>query len=186
MLTKTRNIFVLLSFVTTILFASNMSDINYIRKEFNLAIDDAKRANSLYNQLLQLKPASNTLQYAYLGATEAILAKHAFNPFSKLGYVNSALEKLNRAVDLNRNDVEVRYMRYSVESNMPSYLGYSKHVEADKQMIIKTLSSTKISQENYAMYSVFAKGVIDSKNCNKAEEILLTNVIEVCSKFKPN
>ena len=166
--------------------AASMGDINQIRKEFNLALNDEKKAVVLFNQLTKMKPATNTLQYAYLGATEAVLAKHAFNPFSKLTYVNSALIKLNKAVELNLNSIEIRYMRFSIESNMPSYLGYSKHAEEDKNILVKGLSTTKITKEQCGMYKVFANGIINSKYCNKQEENLLHNVITACNDLQLN
>jgi len=173
-------------FFNCLLFANNMTDINYIRKEFNLAIENGKKADDLHAQLLKLKPASNTLQFAYLGATEALLAKHSFNPFSKLNYVNSALIKLNKAVELNVEDIEIRYMRFSVEANMPSYLGYSKHIVEDKHVLVKGLKNIGLTSSNCEMYKIFAKGIMNTSYCNKEEKILLSTLIDVCNQKKQN
>ena len=161
-----------------------MNDINQLRKEFNLAIEDGKKANSLFEILSQLKPANNTLQYAYLGATEALLAKHSFNPLSKLSYVNNALAKLNKAVALSDKNIEIRYMRFSVEANMPAYLGYSKHVADDKIILIQGLKNALITKDNSEMYKVFANGIIKSNYCNKEEKVLLTDIIAACNQAK--
>ena len=162
-----------------------MNDIHQLRKEFNLAIEDEKQANNLFEKLKQLKPANNTIQYAYLGATEALLAKHCLNPFSKLSYVNSALDKLNKAINLNQNNIEIRYMRFSVEANMPAYLGYSKHITEDKTILVEGLRNAKITQENSEMFLVFSNGIVNSKYCNKEDKILLSTVIVACNKTKP-
>jgi len=164
--------------------ASNMNDINYLRKEFNYAMENASKAKELYNQLLALQPPKSSLQFAYLGATEALLAKHSFNPFSKLSLVNSALNKLNKSIELNERNIEIRYMRFSIEINMPAYLGYSKHIEEDKQTIIHGLKITPLISENCDMYKVFAHGIINSKYCNKEDKILLSKVIVACDKVK--
>ena len=140
----------------------------------------------LHSQLSDLKPASNTLHFAYLGATEALLAKYAFNPFSKMSFVNSALEKLNKAVALNKNDIEIRYMRFSVESNMPAFLGLNKHIDEDKNTIIKQLCIININRENFEMYQVFANGIIKSNFCNNQEKNVLIHIIDVCKQFKQN
>lgn len=161
-----------------------ITDIQKIRIDFNGAITNQDKALILHAQLMQLKPASNTIEYAYLGATEALLAKHSFNPFSKLSYVNSALEKLNKAVDINSSNLEIRYMRFSVEANMPPYLGYSKHVSEDKQILVQGLKSVQITPENCEMYLVFANGIINSAYCNKEEKKLLSNVVSTCNKVK--
>lgn len=168
----------------SMLNAHNLNDINFLRKEFNLAIENSKKAADLYDQLLQLKPANNTLQYAYIGATEALLAKHSFNPFSKLSYVNSALNKLNKSIELNHQDIEIRYMRFSVEANMPSYLGYSKHITEDKNFLLNGLKNASITPENCEMYKVFSNGIMSTSYCNKEEKILLSSVIALCNKAK--
>lgn len=166
--------------------AATMNDINVIRVVFNEAIEDGEKAKVLFEKLSELKPANNTLQFAYLGATEALLAKHSYNPFSKLTYVNSALNKLNQSVALNENNIEIRYMRFSVEANMPAYLGYSKHIDADKSIILKGLSSSPIKADNCEMYKVFANGILQSKYCNKEEKQLLLKVVATCNQVKQN
>lgn len=162
----------------------NTYDINYIRKEFNLAIDNQEKANYLYQTLTKSAPAANTLQYAYLGATEALLAKHSYNPLTKLNYVNSALSKLNYAVAQNKNDIEIRFMRFSVESELPRYLGISKHLEEDKNSIINGLIKVKINAEQRSMYKVFANKLYLSKYCNKEEKLLLSNLIATYNTTK--
>lgn len=162
----------------------NTSDIKYIRREFNLAIDNEEKANLLFQALAKSAPSSNSLQYAYLGATEALLAKHSFNPLTKMNYVNSALNKLNSAVVQNKNDIEIRFMRFSVESELPRYLGMSKHLEEDKNVIIKGLLKGRTHAEHYSMYKVFANKLYQSKFCNKEEKILLWNLIDTFNTSK--
>jgi hypothetical protein len=163
---------------------NTINDLQQLRKEFNLAIEDSKKAFYLYEQLTKLQPLNNSMQYAYLGATEALLAKHSFNPFSKLSYVNSAMNKLNKAVSLNINNIEIRYMRFSVEANMPSYLGYNKHIEEDKKILLQGMNIDSITKETCEMYFVFANGIIKSAYCNKEDKILLSNVIDACKQVK--
>jgi hypothetical protein len=105
------------------------------------------------------------------------LAKHAFNHFSKLNYVKRATEKLNKAIAINGNNIEIRYMRFSVESAMPTYLGYSKHVHEDKKVIIDGLSGISASNENKAMYKFFASNILKSSFCNNAEKKLLSDIV---------
>lgn len=171
---------------STVLFSvnTNANDINYVRKEFNLAQNNSKKANVLHAQLLTLKPAFNSLHYAYLGATEALLAKHNFNPFAKLNYVNSALEKLNKAISLNKSNIEIRFMRYSVETELPFYLGYSKHLEEDKNAIIHGLMNTKLTSENNEMFEIFAVKLYNSSSCNKEEKLLLQSIISACNQLQ--
>lgn len=161
-----------------------MDDINHIRKEFNLALTNEEKAIKLFHNLSELNPATNTLYYAYWGATEALLAKHAFNPLYKLNYVKGALSKLNKAIEINKNNIEIRYMRFSVESNLPVYLGYSTHISDDKETILKELAVKEISAINCEMIHILATGLLSSNVCNKAEKKLLSKVITACNEAK--
>lgn len=160
-------------------------DIHRIRKEFHVATSDHEKASMLYASLLKLDPKPNTLQYAYLGATEALLAKYSFNPITKLRYLNSACQKLNQSIASNPTNIEIRYMRFSIEVNVPSYLGYSKHINEDKGILIKGLSTTSITKENCEMYAIFAHGIINSGSCNNDEKKLLSKVVTTCNQIKP-
>ena len=159
-------------------------DIATLRKDFNNAIDDPKKAATLYELFNKQQPSTNTLQYAYWGATEALMAKHVFNPFSKMSYVKAASIKLNNAIEMNKEDIEVRYMRFSIETELPAYLGYSKHLNEDKTKLINGLSKVELKKSNQEMYRTFATGLIKSKRCNNQEVLLLKEVINRCNQVQ--
>jgi Tfp pilus assembly protein PilF len=72
---------------------------------------------------------------AYKAAAEAIRARDA-SMFNKLTYVQNAARTFEEAVQLDPQNPEIRFLRFSVESNLPAFLGLSKHVDEDKELLL--------------------------------------------------
>ena len=61
---------------------------------------------------------------AYRGACKSVRAVHTFWPLSKLNYVKEGLVDLDDAVLKEPNNIEIRFLRFSVLDNLPGFLGY--------------------------------------------------------------
>ncbi len=69
-----------------------------------------------------------------------IKAKYIVNPFKKLSYFNEGKEKMEKAVELNPNDIETRFLRLVIQHQVPSFLSYNEHKKRDKEFIVKHFS----------------------------------------------
>jgi hypothetical protein len=135
--------------------------INHIRLLFYEAIEDEDKLNEL-ESFIQKEFSHNSKNYkpiilAYLGGIEALKGKHAFNPFSKLGHVVSSLDLLEKAVERDLHNLEIRFIRFSILHHLPAILGYGKEREDDIVEICNQLS-----RKDYVRYdSKLQKNVID-------------------------
>ena len=105
-----------------------------LRRHYELAAAD-KAAGEKFYQLLANYQDHNALVLAYKGASEAIRARDA-SMFNKLTYVQDAAKTFEHAVRLDPQNPEIRFLRFSVESNLPAFLGLSKHVDEDKELLL--------------------------------------------------
>ena len=64
-------------------------------------------------------------------------AKHTFNPYKKLAYFNTGKTWLEGAVKKDPENIEIRFMRFCIQTNTPFFLGYNNETIADKNMILK-------------------------------------------------
>ena len=76
-------------------------------------------------------------------AATMIMAKHAFNPFSKLSHFNKGKNMLQQAIAADRQNVELRLLRYSIQKSAPSFLGYRDEMAADKNFLKTNLPALK-------------------------------------------
>ena len=78
----------------------------------------------------------NNLALAYLGAFQIIRAKHFFNPFKKLKTFSEGKNNLEEAVRRAPDIVEIRFIRMSVQQEIPGILQYKSDIAADKEFIL--------------------------------------------------
>ena len=110
-----------------------------LRHHYELAAAD-KAAGEKFYQLLAGYKDHDALVLGYKAASEAIRARDA-SMFNKLTYVQDAARTFEQAVGLDPQNPEIRFLRFSVESNLPAFLGLSKHVEEDKEALLSAALS---------------------------------------------
>lgn len=79
---------------------------------------------------------------AYHGTAWTLLAKHHSNPYKKLEFLKTGLNTLNAAVLMDAADIEIRYLRFAVETNIPAIVSFTSHIASDKAMLLNNLKST--------------------------------------------
>lgn len=95
----------------------------------------SKEGGDKFYDLLHNYNEPNALVLGYKAASEAIKARDA-SMLNKLTYIQQAARTFEQAIALDPANVEVRFLRFSVESNLPPFLGLSKHVEDDKAFLL--------------------------------------------------
>ena len=110
-------------------------DLEYIRNHYQQAVSDKKMCEAMITELE--KNSKNSVHLAYLGGLQSIWANHVGNPFSKLSTFKRGKTNIEKAVNSDSDNVEIRLIRLSVQKNCPAFLGYSKNIKEDEQFIIK-------------------------------------------------
>lgn len=116
-------------------------DLNQLRVQYRKAADSEKLTNWLHDELDKKENSSST-HYAYKAAIIAVKAKFAFWPNEKLSLVKKAMTLLDKCIIQDPNNIEKRWLRYSIEINIPSVLGYN-HQTIDRKVIMEQLSQKK-------------------------------------------
>ena len=155
---------VLLPFCFTLVFllSSLVSDANpysvaNLRRQYQQAAA-SKEGGEKFHQLMAAYTQHDAVVLAYKAAAEAIRARDA-SMFNKLTYVQQAAKLFDEAVRRDDDNAEVRFLRLSVESNLPAFLGLSQHVEDDRQFLVRTLlqhpGGSGMDNESFALVRDF-------------------------------
>lgn len=170
-------------FLTIIIFIGSFYqakaiDINQLRKDYILSVDDSNKANELYKELKAVKNP-DALTLAYLGSVEAIQGKHAWNPVNKMSYLKKGFATIDKAVVKDPNQLEVRFLRFSLQYYVPAFLGYSKNLNTDKDKIVALVKNTHASElkMDKTVFKTIVNFMIDSKKCNPQEIIILKKAL---------
>ena len=153
-------------------------DLKKIREDYIASINDSEKAEVLCSQLQAIKNP-DALIMAYLGSAQAIKAKHAWNPVNKMSFLKQGFNTINQAVAKDPNQLEVRFLRFSLQFYVPTFLGYSKNIDSDKDKIITLLQNQKNTNLNVDKKIIkdMVNFMIDSKKCDAQELAILRKVI---------
>lgn len=122
-------------------------DLETVRVNYEKAVSDKMICQAMIKELST--DTESAVHLAYLGAFQTIWAKHSSNPISKLQTFKKGKRNIEDAVMSKPNNIEIRLLRLSVQSNCPSFLGYRKNIEEDKKFIRsnnKNITSTFLKE----------------------------------------
>lgn len=120
---------------TFILLPMSPSNPAALRRQYEQAAAN-KEAGEKFYDLLHGYKGQEALVLGYKAASEAIKARDA-SMLNKLTYVQQAARTFEQAVALDPTNAEIRFLRFSVESNLPPFLGLSKHIDEDKAFLLE-------------------------------------------------
>ena len=126
-----------LTFSTLVSTEANPYSVHQLRRQYQQAATN-KEAGEKFHKLMAAYTQQDAVVLAYKAASEAIRARDA-SMFNKLTYVQQASKQFDQAVKLDADNAEIRFLRLSVESNLPGFLNLSQHVAEDRQFLVRTL-----------------------------------------------
>jgi len=118
-----------------------------LRQQLIRAINNSNTTDSMYNSLIAM-PVKSPVIIGYIGTLQALKAKHSWNPYSKVKQVTNAEKTFEKAIKADPHNLELRYLRYSVEHNLPKILGQSKNMAADKQEMLSQIAKKQPNDED--------------------------------------
>lgn len=154
-------------------------DLKILRKQMVVAVEKSQTTDSLYKSLYSLKE-KNGITNGFIAALLALKAKHAWNPYSKLKYIKNSEKLFRQAVAADPHNIELRFMRFSIEHSAPSFLGFNKELVADSEDIIAQLDKKNFGTADKDMAIAIIKYLIHSKRCTPAQnEVLNKHLAEL-------
>ena len=132
----------LLIFFTGSLYAKTPA-INEIRMLYEKAANDEKACIQLIDLLTPYNEINNPLLFGYKAVATMLMAKHVFFPFTKLSYFNKGKKMLGKSIEADAKNVELRFLRFTMETNVPSILGYTADIKNDKNFILNLYPGIK-------------------------------------------
>ena len=79
----------------------------------------------------------------YKGAIMMVMAKHFYNPYNKWKYFVEGKKQLEQSISSLPNNIELIYLRFCIQSNAPSFLGYHSNMASDRQFLKKQITNLK-------------------------------------------
>ena len=125
-----------------------------VRTLFIDAVNDKKKAIELLAYIDMCK--STPISLGYQGATKMLLAKFEFNVFKKYDLFQEGKNELENAILRDPESVELKFIRFSCQTNVPWFLNYKCSLKRDKEVLIYSI------KENNSLIEPIKKQIISA------------------------
>lgn len=154
------------------MFAANF-DLSAIRIGFYEAIEDSDKAKIMEDKLNELAKTNNPIILGYKATLAIVMAKHTYNPYNKFKYFVDGKQELEKIIAKNPDILELRFMRLSIQSNAPSFLGYTDKISTDKEYLLNALPSLGNSADDKQLRKYIVDFLLSAKYCTSQDKVLL-------------
>lgn len=122
-------------------FNSNAQNLNLItiRDLYEKSATDKITCQKLVKALKNYNEINNPSKAGYRACATMMMANYLINPVQKLSSFNQGKSLLEKCIQKDKTNIELRYLRFSVQSNAPSFLGYYEHLKEDKKFLIQNV-----------------------------------------------
>jgi hypothetical protein len=144
-------------FILSFSLAGNSQSLIQIREQFYRAQVSGESADSFYSKTQSVTANASALMIGYKGMASFMLCNYSYNPYSKLKYFNEGKNLLDKAISMSSDNTELRFLRYTIQKNVPSFLGYNSNLNEDKQFVTKKISSEEFRIADSDLYNRMVK-----------------------------
>lgn len=161
----------------TIYFFSNLIFANAqgierleLRNSFQQCLNMEKTESFL--EKMNLQQNASAILTGYKGAATGLQAKYSSNPYKKYNFCKKGLSLIDNAIESDPLDLELRYLRLILETNIPGFLGMNHHVQGDKNVIMKGISAEK----DISLKKLISQFLLKSDICTESEKKHLSEI----------
>ncbi len=114
--------------------------VDALRREYQLVNSDSATCAKLYSRINKTSN-SDVITNAYRGAISISMANHSKEKKEKLKLFNTGKKMLEESIAADSSNIELRFIRFTIQTNCPKVLRYNKEIASDKSFILKNYSS---------------------------------------------
>lgn len=134
-----RKIILSLVFVCSSLYVLALPSITEVRYLYQKAALESKSCTKIITLLDTYTEKNNALLAGYKACATMMMANYVTNPYSKLSNFREGKNLLEKCIKTDSENIELRFLRFSVQSKAPSFLGYNSSIKSDKRFLINSI-----------------------------------------------
>jgi hypothetical protein len=131
---------------------TNAPSRSEVRKLYKEAATEETSCRKLIILLSSYNEHNNTVLAGYKACATMMMANHLLNPVNKLSNFKEGKQQLELIIQKDNQNPELRFLRFSIQTNIPSFLNYNESIEADKSFILQSLS--RVNDEDLKHFMV--------------------------------
>ena len=148
---------------------SEVYKVSELRHYYQKASKNAETGQS-FHKFMAGYEGKEPIIIGFKAVSEAVMAKYAWSPYSKLKHLKTASALFDQAVMLDAENPEIRFLRYTVEYYIPRYLNMSSHIEQDKKMVVESLLKYPKSGLDAETYRLMRDFLLNANHLTEQEK----------------
>jgi len=150
-------------------------EINEVRLLYKNASKNSRKCDELYSKLDVKEVEQHPVLLGYKGAAQAIRAKHSFFPHLKYARFREAMQILDRAIIKDEHNVELRFLRFTIQSNSPAFFNYRGQIQEDKKIITEALPQIT---DDEGLIEAISTALLESDTATRADKDLAQEYLD--------
>lgn len=152
-------------------FIKQSESITNIRYHFEHINQHEQHVKKLKQLLLEDVKLTSSVKQAYYASSIMGEANYISNPLDKIHLFNIGKEILELAANTDSVNIEVRYIRYVIQTNVPAILNYKGHQKLDRVFLIS--NTNKLKTKDTELYQKIILFLVAKAHLNEHELIKL-------------
>ena len=141
-------------------------DVKELRLLYCQARENKGNADKFLKALEGTGESKDPLIMSYQGLAWLYEANFSINPYHKFTFFNKGKALMEQAIKKEPANVEIRFLRFCVQTNVPFFLNYNGKINEDKLIMLNAWSS--LSDE--VLKKLIKDSLIKSGYCNEEEK----------------
>ena len=162
---KQLSLFVFCLLISISAYTQSMT-LEEARKVYAESMNNKVTCEAAYKKISLVQNSENHLLMGYKAAISIALSKHLKSTKEKISHFNEGKHLMESAIGKDSKNVELRFLRFTVQSNCPAALKYNKNIVTDKSYIIENLTTV----QNNSIRTKIKEYLLQSKNITLEEK----------------
>ena len=116
-----------------------MKSLDELRKQYEKAVVKEEEAELMWTWLEDYEGTQGEI-LAYKASSRALMARYSWNPYNKLSYLKESMKFFRKAVKVDAENIEIRFLRFAIQHYIPSFLDLSEEIHEDKEVMMRNFS----------------------------------------------
>lgn len=125
--------------LTTGCFA-RIPSISEVRVLYQKAAVQEQVCRELLQLLQPYTAVTHPMLAGYKASATMMMANYVLNPLTKLSYFTKGKKLLEQTIEIVPANAELRFLRFAIQTNIPSFLGYKSNIGEDKIFLLKSVA----------------------------------------------
>lgn len=127
-----------------------------IRKNIEGVFKTEEVCLRLHQEFQSVDISQSNLLQGYKGGVLMGMARHHINPFKKMSFFGDGKNLIEGAITSEPENLELRFLRLTIQTNLPEFLGYSESKEKDKAFVLSGLEKVNNEMLKKRMHNFIA------------------------------